>query len=366
MATRYWVGGTGTWDASSTANWSVASGGASGASAPVAADTVIFDSLSGTGTCTTASGSACATATLNSSTLTLKLGANHTMSGQFSLVLGNIDINSNVLTCSIFNFNNTNVRSIAFGTGKIVLTGNAAFIWRADDLVNFSLTGTPTVESNYSGATGTRTFVNGLSNGSETTAINLKVTAGSDTISPYIYLKNIDLTGFSGVVTNNARTIYGDLTVSSTCTLNGGSLVQTFASTSGVKTITTAGKTFDFNMTFNGIGGTWAFQDALTQGFRAFTITNGTVQLKAGVTSTVGSFATSGTGTKTLSSTSSGSQATLSQASGKVNATYLTVKDIATSGNATWFGTTNTVTQGNNTGWCFTPQLGKPMPSFAF
>lgn len=46
MADRYWVGGTGTWDATTTTNWSATSGGAGGASAPTSVDNVIFDSAS--------------------------------------------------------------------------------------------------------------------------------------------------------------------------------------------------------------------------------------------------------------------------------------------------------------------------------
>lgn len=46
MANRYWVGGTGTWDATSTTNWSDVSGGVGGASAPTSVDDVYFDSLS--------------------------------------------------------------------------------------------------------------------------------------------------------------------------------------------------------------------------------------------------------------------------------------------------------------------------------
>ena len=46
MADRYWVGGTGTWDATTTTNWSATSGGAGGASAPTLADNVIFNSAS--------------------------------------------------------------------------------------------------------------------------------------------------------------------------------------------------------------------------------------------------------------------------------------------------------------------------------
>jgi hypothetical protein len=48
MALRYWVGGAGTWDTTSTANWSATSGGASGASVPTTADAVIVDANSGT------------------------------------------------------------------------------------------------------------------------------------------------------------------------------------------------------------------------------------------------------------------------------------------------------------------------------
>ena len=46
MATRYWVGGSGVWDSSTTTHWSASSGGASGASAPTTNDAVIFDSAS--------------------------------------------------------------------------------------------------------------------------------------------------------------------------------------------------------------------------------------------------------------------------------------------------------------------------------
>ena len=46
MADRYWVLGSGTWDATTTTNWATTSGGAGGASAPTSVDNVIFDTLS--------------------------------------------------------------------------------------------------------------------------------------------------------------------------------------------------------------------------------------------------------------------------------------------------------------------------------
>jgi len=50
MANRYWVGGTGTWNGTSTTNWSASSGGATGASVPTSADNVFFDANSNVGT----------------------------------------------------------------------------------------------------------------------------------------------------------------------------------------------------------------------------------------------------------------------------------------------------------------------------
>jgi hypothetical protein len=140
-------------------------------------------------------------------------------------------------------------------------------------------------------------------------------------------------------------------------TLSADTGTTTFAATSGTKTITTNGKTVDAPLTFNGVGGTFQFADALTQGStKAFTITNGTVKLKNGTTSTVGSFATgAGTTQRFLQSTVAGTQATISDASGTNTATYLTIQDIAATGGATWNAllTSGNVNGGNTDGWNF-------------
>lgn len=52
MADRYWVGGTGTWNTTNTANWSTTDGGSGGASVPTSADAVYFSGSSGAGTVT--------------------------------------------------------------------------------------------------------------------------------------------------------------------------------------------------------------------------------------------------------------------------------------------------------------------------
>jgi hypothetical protein len=52
MANRYWVGGTGNWNTSNTANWSATSGGGGGASVPTSSDNAYFNGSSGAGTVT--------------------------------------------------------------------------------------------------------------------------------------------------------------------------------------------------------------------------------------------------------------------------------------------------------------------------
>lgn len=69
MANRYWVapGGvsTGTWDATTTTNWSTTSNGTGGASVPTSTDVAIFDSFSGAGVVTIGAASVpCSTLTL--------------------------------------------------------------------------------------------------------------------------------------------------------------------------------------------------------------------------------------------------------------------------------------------------------------
>ena len=74
----------------------------------------------------------------------------------------------------------------------------------------------------------------------------------------------------------------------------------TFGATSGTKTITSNGKTIDFPLTFNGVGGTFQLQDAATVGStRTVTLTNGTLNLN-GKTLSSGTFASSATSLRTL------------------------------------------------------------------
>jgi len=293
---------------------------------------------------------------------TLQLQDNLTMGSTrtFTLTNGTLDLNNQTLSAGRFSSTNSNVRSIAFGTGNIELTGNAATVFDVGTITNFSFTGTSKFNFTYSGSTGTRTINGSVTGASESNSLDLNITAGTDivAINGGRSYRSIDFTGFAGstVAAATARTLYGSLLISSGMTFTAENGGFSFAATSSTQQITTNGNTLDCPITFNGIGGTFAFQDALTQGStRAFTVTNGTVQLKNGVTSTVGAFATSGTNQKFLQSTTPGSQATLSQASGTVDASRLTIQDINAVGGATWnaFVNQQNIDAGNNDGWDF-------------
>jgi len=432
MADRYWVGGTGTWNTTSTTNWSASSGGASGASVPTASDSVIFDQSS-TYTVTLTGALTCLNFTVSAGTVTFSSTGTLAISGLLSLVAatvwnatgtitfaatsgtntittngvsisasitfngvggtfqlasaltlgstraathtnGTLDLNNFTLTTGVFSSNNSNTRVLAFGTGKIVLTGNNGTICSTNTATGLTVTGSKRIELSYSGGVGTRSISGPTSGGGGIEGVNLLdyfVTAGTDIINfngarsyGTIDFSNSGTSTFTtpGSFTNAAMDIFGNLTLNSTMVVGSGTNNVDFKSTTGTKTITTAGQTLDFGLSFNGIGGTFAFQDALTQGStRTLTIYNGTLQLKSGTTNTVGSFATSGTNAKYLLSTTFGSQATLSQASGTVTVEYLTVQDSNATGGAIFdaLAITN-VDAGNNTGWLFstTPSIG--------
>lgn len=273
-----------------------------------------------------------------------------------TLTAGTLDLNGYTLTTGLFSSSTTNTRVLAFGTGKIVLTATSGTIFTTATATGLTVTGTnPLIEATAGGA-GTRVFAMGVAG--EANAISFSVTAGSDivqlTVSTGAY-KNINLTGFTGTLNfGNSINFYGNFDVGGATSMTGTGN-PFFAATSGTKTIRSNALSFPASLTFNGLGGTWACSDALTV-TGALTMTNGTLQLAAGTTSTVGSFVTSGTTLKYLQSTTPGTQATISDASGTDTVTYLSVQDSNATGGAAWDANDATnVDAGNNTGWFFAP-----------
>jgi len=119
MAARFWVGGTGNWDASDTTHWSATSGGAGGASVPGASDDVTMDASSGGGTVT-------ATAAINVISIT---------GGAFT---GTFNTNGQTLTVQTFDFSGTGNRTLTLGSSSITCTKNNVTVWNLGTATNLT------------------------------------------------------------------------------------------------------------------------------------------------------------------------------------------------------------------------------------
>ena len=231
-----------------------------------------------------------------------------------TLTNGSISLNSYSLTTGIFSSNNSNSRTIAFGTGKVVLTATGTSPWILATATNLAISGTSRIEIVGNGTSGqTRSINHGFTGGTEANSPNFYVLAGADNVSftgsrTYGTIDFYD--GGASTFTGNfqsdnwAFSVYGNLVLStSVAGITTSSTFTgpiTFAATSGTKTITTAGKTYPISLYFNGVGGTWQLQDALTllstEGTR---LINGSLLLN-GYTLTTGSFQSSYSNIRTL------------------------------------------------------------------
>lgn len=154
MASRYWVGGAGTWDASDTTHWSASSGGAGGASVPTSVDDVIFDTASN------ASAYAVAiSATVNCLNITIANPAAGalTLSGSGAMnVYGNFTVTST--------FTRTWTGDITFRsttTGKTITSNGVQF---NNHMIFDGVGGGWTLQDNFNNGTSGRLFT--LTNGS--------------------------------------------------------------------------------------------------------------------------------------------------------------------------------------------------------
>lgn len=145
MATRFWVGGTGTWDASTTTNWSASTGGAGGASVPGASDTVTLDGASGGGTVTV-------NTTVNISTLAM---------GAFTGTL-DFSANNNNVTSTVISGSGTGTRTLNMGNGVwTITTPGSATPWNFATTTGLTLNRNSSTISISNGATNTITFAGG-------------------------------------------------------------------------------------------------------------------------------------------------------------------------------------------------------------
>jgi hypothetical protein len=183
--------------------------------------------------------------------------------------------------------------TIAFGTNKITISGGGTVYTGA---TTFSVTGTPLIDCNLSGSTG-RTISSAAT--TESNSISFNISAGTGSLVVNQSVKNLNFTGFTGTLSNSARTIYGNLTLVSGMTITAGTNATTFAATSGTQTITSATQTQDYPITFAGTA-TYQLVDALTSGSsRTMTLTSGTLDLN-NKTLTTGLFSSTNSNTRSI------------------------------------------------------------------
>lgn len=216
-----------------------------------------------------------------------------------SVTQGTLNLNNFTLTCGFLSSGTGLTRTIAFGTGAIYVTGNNSIVVNLALAAGLSITGSANTYWTYSGSVGTRSYNYGGGT-TESQVVNCYVTAGSDTL--LISGKTIDLTGFSGTLSNSTRIIWGDLKIPSGVTVSAGALLTTFQSASAIHKLTTSGITLDFPITVGTAGSTntLQLQDDLTMGStRTLTFTAGTFDAN-NYNVTTGLFSSSNSNIRTL------------------------------------------------------------------
>lgn len=108
VTSRYWVGGGGTWDTTSTTHWALSSVGTGGASVPSSTINVFFTSSSGTGTVGISSSAVALDVTAVSSPVTLSFGSVLTILGNLTI----LDTTCVLLTTTVFDFQAVSPKTI--------------------------------------------------------------------------------------------------------------------------------------------------------------------------------------------------------------------------------------------------------------
>jgi hypothetical protein len=415
MATRYWVSGGTTTNWSDTSNWAATSGGTRGVSVPGSADTVFFNAASGSGTATVDSNVTIQTLTMTGFTGTLAFGTNIISLNSTGTVFTGAATHS-VTGTPVIIVTNTSATATTVSTGAVTEANSISFkfiggtyaliflpTFRSVDFTGFSgnwsqgataytIYGNVTLSSTMTatGGAGGTTFA--ASSGVQTITSNgfswpiplIQGNSGAtlrlvDSLitTTYQYLHNsgtLDLNGKTLTVGTNYTTGTGTKNI----TFNGGTLVcpngfnnaapSGFTTTAGTgigkismtraiaQTFAGGGSTFNCTLSNDAAG-------ALTiSGSSTFTtIANGvqptTITFTSGTTQTITDWNLGGISGSlvTIRSSVAGTAATISKASGTVNAYSVSLQDIAATGGASWYVpySYGSVNVSGNSGWVF-------------
>lgn len=336
-------------------------------------DTGTVTGLTITGTpLVTSTGGGAVTKTINSGQLAEASSISFTLSDTAGTVaftasntVRNLTITNNAFTVS--NIAITIYGNLSVGGTTVTLTaGTNAWTFA-------STSGTDTITTNgrtldfpvtFNGAGGTWQLVDNLTVGSTRTTT---LTNGTINLNGQVLNAGVSFTTAAG--TKNLTFNGGTLTCpAATTTAFNNAAPTNFTTTAGTgtgkismtaataKTFVGGGSTYNCTLENAGAG-------ALTiSGSNTFTTISNSVQpttftFTAGTTQTVTNFSVSGTAGNlvTINSTTAGTRATLSKASGSVSVLYCSIKDSSATGGATWRALTadGNVDAGNTLGWIF-------------
>lgn len=248
MADRYWVGGAGTWDASTTTNWSETSGGSGGASAPTSADNVFFNSASNT---------TAYAVTVGTNALCNDVNISGPASGNVTITMGATAIINcfgnwtNAATGVVFTTTSgANINFSAPSTGKTIITNNVSIA-----NANFIFTTTLGGWTLGTALTCNGVFVNAgsFNTGNYTLTINSIQRAGTLTASATLGSSTIFCSGSGPITLNNTNFTLNAGTSTITCsnpapTFTGGGLTYynvIFSGTTGATTAIAGVNTFN-------------------------------------------------------------------------------------------------------------------------
>lgn len=338
MADRFWVGGSGAWDETNTANWSTTPGGAGGASVPTVTDDVYFGSWSGAGTVAVGG----AIASIGCASLYCEFGyvgtfvnAGYGLGIYGSVIFAPTMVASNfTVVINASSGGNYLVDLAGLTVLKLLTIAGPSFYTAAGDIVSLDIISL-VVNFDLAGFNMYAAYFNSAVSSAFAPTINL----GSGTV--YINSKNNQPFRFTGstpriiiadeanIVINHIATTPKNISIPSGTTLGSLTLtglpytVNLFTGTSTIKTLVSSA--------------------------------GNTIKLPAGLTTTIQNFAVTGSlaGQTTVTSYSTTPALVNYTGAGKVSSDYLTASYIQATPTNTWYIGKNSVDGGNNTGLIF-------------
>lgn len=369
MASRYWVGGTATWDNTAGSKWALTSGGAGGQAVPTASDNVFFDANSGT-VVVTMQGVGITNFCLNFDstgfTGSFNVSGNGGLDISGSLTLGSTQTGG---------FNVGNIFFLSTATGNTITTNGNSITTATSGITFNGVGGGWTFQDNITcdGITLTNGSLN--TNGVTVTINNAN---GLPFISSNSNVRTLTLGGSTIILATSATTPWSLSTITN-LTFNAG--------TSTIKFTYTGNSQQKFNsgaLTYNNL---W-FSRGSSTGENTLIVTGSTfnnikddgtgthsLAFRSGQTQTLNTFTVSGTSGHLISITScdgvgddNTSTHTLSIASGIISSDYLNIQHSVATGGATFYAGANSVNnQGVATagsGWIFTAPPSPANASF--